>query len=286
MRRTLFGLVATGLLLGQAGCKSCNGCPDSPPGGAPAPFIGPGPGPAPMPQGAPWLPEPPSAPAPVGVQSKSVDPAAFQSDTAWKAGNGPSVRLYPPEVVENDGTTKIIPLVTPDPFGADKPSKVKEKAATKEPPLLPLGIPQFAQARDKVANGRRPSLDDGLGWLQTNGYKTILFLHEPGALDSADRQQVEKRGMTFVSMEVSAMTLSQKSIDDFNRIVGDGAGLPLFVYDTDGSLTGGLWYLHFRQTQGATDEAARKLARPLGLREDGDLAHQQMWQSAQKLVKE
>jgi protein tyrosine phosphatase (PTP) superfamily phosphohydrolase (DUF442 family) len=140
--------------------------------------------------------------------------------------------------------------------------------------------------RSKVANGLRPTLDDGLGWLQANGYKTVLYLHAPGSPDSADRLQVEKRGMKFIAMEVSSVTLSQKIIDEFNRIVGDSAGLPLFVYDTDGSLTGGLWYVHFRLTQGASDDEARKHARRLGLREDGEGGHREMWQAAQKFMSE
>jgi protein tyrosine phosphatase (PTP) superfamily phosphohydrolase (DUF442 family) len=147
-----------------------------------------------------------------------------------------------------------------------------------------VGILRFVIVRAKVANGLRPSLDDGLDWLQANGYKTVLYLHDPTASDSADRQQVEKRGMKFMALEVSPVTLSQKTIDDFNRIVGDSAGLPLFVYDNDGSLTGGLWYLHFRVAQGLPDETARRQARPLGLREDGEGAHREMWQATQRLV--
>jgi len=194
--------------------------------------------------------------------------------------------LYPPEVAENPDANKKVQLYPPDGFGSDKPAspKVEGGPTTKEPPLLPVGIAQFVQVRAKVANGLRPSLDDGLGWLQANGYKTVLYLHDPGVPESADRQQVEKRGLRFIAMEVSPVTLSQKIIDDFNRIIGDSAGLPLFVYDGDGSLAGGLWYLHFRLTQGASDEAARNQARPLGLREEGEGGQREMWQAVQKVM--
>jgi hypothetical protein len=292
MRRMfVFGMVAAGVSLAQIGCKS-NGlwCSSPQPGTQSGPIVvGPGPGAAPVPQGGTqWLPEPPVGPAPIGSQSSSNFPNGNQKDIAWKSALGPSVRLYPPENGDNLDSNKKIPLRPPEVVDAEKPISPKAEAekSTKEPPLLPVGIPRFALVREKVANGLRPSLDDGLGWLQANGYRTVLFLHEPGSPESVDRLQVEKRGMRFLALEVSPMTLSQKTIDDFNRIVGDSAGLPLFVYDTDGSLTGGLWYAHFRQTHGATEESARKHASQLGFREEGEITHRQMWQAVQKLMSE
>jgi protein tyrosine phosphatase (PTP) superfamily phosphohydrolase (DUF442 family) len=292
MARTLMvGFIVAELFLGQAGCKSSGTCPQ--PGPPPGPILVPGPGPvlapAPMPRSTPWLPEPPIAPAPMDSQSKSIDPYVYQKDVAWTQGLlAPSVRLYPPEAIESSGGDKRVQLRPPEVSDSENPgiSRAEAGSTTKEPPLLPVGISQFTQVRPKVANGLRPTLDDGLGWLKTNGYKTVLYLHAPGSPDSADRQQVEKRGMSFIAMEVSSVTLSQKIIDEFNRIVGDSAGLPLFVYDTDGSLTGGLWYVHFRLTQGASDDEARKHARRLGLRENGDGSHREMWQAAQKFMSE
>jgi hypothetical protein len=82
---------------------------------------------------------------------------------------------------------------------------------------------------------------------------------------------------------VSPQALTQKLVEEFSRIARDGAGYPLFVYDRDGSLAGGLWYLHFRTAEGATDEAARVRAAALGLREDRD-GHREMWQAIRKLL--
>jgi protein tyrosine phosphatase (PTP) superfamily phosphohydrolase (DUF442 family) len=285
MRRALtFSFAVAGLALLPIGCKSSGTCPAPTPGPVLAPAPGPVYAPAPMPKGMPWLPEPPIAPAPVDTQSKSIDPYLPQKDAVWAPGLGPSVRLYPPEVIEGSDIDKKVELRPPEESTSEKPAVPKLEKATKEPPLFPVGISQFVQVREKVANGLRPTLDDGLAWLQSNGYKTILHLSAPGGPDSADRQQVEKRGMRFITMEVSSLTLSQKVIDEFNRIVGDNAGLPLFVYDADGSLTGGLWYIHFRLAQGASEEEAKRRARQLGINENGDAGHREMWLAAQKYV--
>src|SRR5262249_19368858 len=83
------------------------------------------------------------------------------------------------------------------------PIKVQEPPAT---PPLPVGIPQFATARPGVASGLKPLLD-GLDWLQENGYRTVLHLRLPGTEDAADRKQIEKRGLKYLSLEVSPQTL-------------------------------------------------------------------------------
>jgi protein tyrosine phosphatase (PTP) superfamily phosphohydrolase (DUF442 family) len=129
-------------------------------------------------------------------------------------------------------------------------------------------------------------LDDGLDWLQANGYRTVLQVKRPGADDGADRRQVEKRGMQYRSLEVSPQTLSRTTVQAFNRIVNDGAGHPLFVYDRDGALAGALWYLYFRTAENAGDDVARIRAGGLGLREGRDEAHREMWLAVQRFLSE
>jgi protein tyrosine phosphatase (PTP) superfamily phosphohydrolase (DUF442 family) len=159
---------------------------------------------------------------------------------------------------------------------------VTEKSATS----LPVGIPRFASAGDNVAAGLRPSLDDGLDWLKDRGYRTVLHIRAPGDEDNADRKQVEKRGMKYVSIEVSPQTLARTTVDDFNRIVRNTDGQPLFVYDRDGALAGALWYLHFRTALQLPDDVSRIRAGALGLREDQAGPHRDMWQAAQKYLAE
>src|SRR5262249_48967695 len=136
---------------------------------------------------------------------------------------------------------------------------------------------------DQVASGLKPLLD-GLDWLQAAGYRTVLHVRLPGTDDSADRREVEKRGLKYLSLEVSPQTLSQAAVEQFNRTIGDPANYPLFVYDRDGMLAGGLWYLYFRTAERQTDDAARTQANRLGLKEAATDEHRAMWLAIQKYL--
>jgi protein tyrosine phosphatase (PTP) superfamily phosphohydrolase (DUF442 family) len=301
MKRHLVGFLLAALPLVVQGCSHCHPRPQ--PGPCPCP--GPGPGPAPMvvapgavpPRGA-VLPDAPVAPAPPApVQSKSPD---FSQDLSWRAGGAPSVRLYPPEIVEGSDNKKLPPR--PEVFENDKPAPkvdlgnpqapadkqvpVVDKPAPPKVSSFPVGIPQFAQTNDNLASGLRPSLDDGLDWLRDNGYKTVIYLRAPGDNDSADRKQVEQRGMKYFSLEISPQTLSKTLANEFSSLVTEQGNRPVFVYDSDGARAGAMWYLHFRLGQKASDDDARTQARALGLRENRNGLHQEMWDAARKLTQE
>lgn len=213
-----------------------------------------------LPPAAPPPALPPSAPSP----SPSYRPPADQ----WTPAQPPPARsgvrtpeppsrnpvlLYPPEIgVDRDKGEAVPPVQTPPPSSGS----------------LPAGIPGFAMVGKEVATGLRPSLDGGLDWLQQKSYRVVLHLRAPGQDDAADRRQVEKRGMKYLSVEVAPTTLTRKFLEDFVRVVQDPGYRPLFVYDGDGSLAGPLWYAYFRLGENASDDLARIRAAGLGLRED------------------
>jgi protein tyrosine phosphatase (PTP) superfamily phosphohydrolase (DUF442 family) len=150
-------------------------------------------------------------------------------------------------------------------------------------PPLPVDIPQFAMARPRVASGQQP-FPDGVTWLRQHGYTTVLHVRAPGEDNAAARRQFEGRGLRYLSLEVSPKTLSKEIVERFNRIVTDEGNLPLFVYDRDGSLTGALWYLHFRLVDRLPDEKARTEAARLGFKPDTE--HLTMWLAVQNLLKD
>jgi protein tyrosine phosphatase (PTP) superfamily phosphohydrolase (DUF442 family) len=317
MPRLLLLMFLTAAVLTATGCQCCRqpvatrttvvppgtACP--PPGGVvlpppPAPIGAPPPGFVPGP-GAPSIGPPPAGPPTVrqfAPGSASLSPPRFEPnwlpadarEAASKsvlndpllgptgttpAPSGP--RLYPPE--NSDKNTGEPPLLDEKAKPSVFPSGAPKQAKTP----FPVGIPQFAPATNGVWAGLRPSIDDGLDWLAANEYRTVVHLRAPGEPENADRKQVEKLGMTYVSLEISPQSLSRAKLDEFAKLVGDVARRPLFVYDQDGSLAGPLWYLYFRKA-GDDDDLARIKANPLGLRADRDGPHRLMWLAVQQYL--
>jgi protein tyrosine phosphatase (PTP) superfamily phosphohydrolase (DUF442 family) len=323
--KTFTALLLAVLVAGVAGCRSEYYRPAAQAPVVQAPFAAPaapvpvtGPGPATV-----IVPPPPAAinppsvnppvpipPGPISPSLPSVAPPAPipatpdirhftpQGEPKWQPDPG----YTPPKSTAEPPRISVL-LLPPEPLTDPKEiAKLKtEKGQTGKllPPErvdrrdsfaqgnLPVGIPQFTevQGKDKIAVGLRPSLDEGLDWLQSNGYRTVLLVRLPGEEDQADRKQVEKRGMKFLTVEVSPLTLSKDIVEQFNRIVADKGVLPLFVYDRDGSLAGALWYLHFRSAELQPDDAARLRAGALGLREDRDGSHRDMWLAIQNYLR-
>ncbi len=150
---------------------------------------------------------------------------------------------------------------------------------------MPVGIPQFAPVKEGVATGLRPSYLEGLDWLAARGYRVVLHLRQPNDVISADKQQVERHGMKYLSLEVTPQSLKE-TLDQFNSIVGDSANLPLFVYDKDGLVAGTLWYLHFRTVERLADDKARAKAVPLGLQVEQNESNRSLWLAIQKVLEQ
>jgi protein tyrosine phosphatase (PTP) superfamily phosphohydrolase (DUF442 family) len=199
-------------------------------------------------------------------------------------GGDAGVRLAPPEGIAPDSSrdfTRQYPPQTAEPPVATIPPRPRDESPAT--PSLPVDIPQFAMAKKGVASGQQP-FSDGVAWLQAHGYKTVLHVRPPEDTDNVAERIFTRRGLKYISLQVSPTTLSREVVERFNRVVSDEANQPLFVFDRDGSLAGGLWYLHFRLVDGQSDEKARAEAARLGFREDG--AHRTMWIAVQKYLRD
>jgi protein tyrosine phosphatase (PTP) superfamily phosphohydrolase (DUF442 family) len=267
-------------------------CPPPPPRCSPCP-----PCPSPCPP-----PCPPAAAGPVnpGGTVRGYEPPLAPEPT-WRPSTDPGVRLAVPEpapVSPPSDSTRLFgpepmppvpaapapPAASPPPASipSKPPAGVGEERTTPATPPLPAGIPRFARAKNRVAAGLRPMID-GLDWLAANGYKTVLHLRAPGEDDVTDRRQFEARGLKYFSLEVS-VPLTREVVEEFNHMIGDPGNQPLFVYDRDGILAGGLWYLHFRIADGASDEDARTNAARLGLKDDQSAEAKRMWLAIQQYL--
>jgi protein tyrosine phosphatase (PTP) superfamily phosphohydrolase (DUF442 family) len=173
------------------------------------------------------------------------------------------------------------PAQSPEPPAAVNPPNVAEK---REQPLAPpLDIPGFALAKTKVATGLKP-FPDGIAWLKANGYRTALHVRAPGEDDKAAQDLFRKNGLDYQTLEVPPGSLSKEVVEAFNRCVTDQGKYPLFVFDKDGATTGALWMLHFRLTEGVSEEKARLEAGRLGWKPEQDPAHKVMAEAAARYL--
>lgn len=250
-----------------------NGQPYGVQPGPAAPFpTAPGPGanvnPAPPAPAAPFPSVTPNQPAGnAGPGQTSKFESHWQpAEARAPAKNPPRILLAPPEPLPEEPKT---PATTPMAPGSG----------------LPVGIPRFAYVKKGVASGLTPAPDDGLTWLKASQYRTVLHLRTgDGTNADAHRQATEKFGLRYVSLEVSPESLTKESVDQFFQLVRDGQQHPLFVFDRDGTLAGGLWYLWFRLGEELPDDVARIRARTLGLRDDGDEQQRAMWRAVERYL--
>ena len=180
-----------------------------------------------------------------------------------------------------DSTRRYSPQTAEPPKVPTMPPAKDDGAAS---PALPVDIPGFAAVKPNVANGQKP-FAGGVLWLKAHGYNSVFYLRAPGEDDSAVRREFEDQKMQYLSLEVTPEKLSKASVDKFITLVDDPKNLPLFVYDKDSSLAGGLWYLHFRLVDKMTDEKARAEVAHLGFKEDQDGSHRNMWIAVQNYMR-
>ena len=221
--------------------------------------------------GFPVVPPPPSPGARIDplappLITKSPPPVETPWQPAERADPAPPivqprVQLYAPEVLEKPADAKSDPLKQPN---ANVPTN-------------------FTAVQKGVRAGTRPSLDE-LDWLRDNAAASVIHIRLPGEDDTADRKQIESRGMRYIAFEVSPQTVTKQQIDAFIALVRDHARLGMFVYDRDGSLDGPMWYAYFRRGDFDSADAALLRAYPLGLQTERAGQHRDMWQAVQSVV--
>src|SRR5579884_1885964 len=285
------------LALSLAGCAHkqapCDGCgavppppgarivPAPPPGATvipgpppqPTPFQ-PGPGGVSLPQD-PSRPQFPSTPSANPVRPPDVQGQVRLPDDLFAPGNVQQSGYRP----NNDApTVRLAPPTRDEPPVADTPAADRTgKTPLAAPPAV--DVPEFAEVRPGVFVGLQPS-PDGIGWLQGHGYRTVLHLRSPEATDTAAQRVFEYRRIGYVSLQVAPRQISREAVEAFNRVVADPAARPLFVFDGDGSLVPGMFYLHFRTAGGMTHEQALAAAAKNGFRPDTNANHQAFLQAA------
>ena len=253
--RSLFLTLAISSVV-LSGCRTSL-CRRSPPQGCPPPARGSAIPPAGIPDGPPMAPIPRGAapdsgaselllPQPPPGKNRSEYPRIVPAESRGAILGDPDY-AEPPKVVDAD------------------PAPVEEKKSV--PANAASGIPDFTQIKDGVSAGGRPALD-GLDWLKAKGCETVVYLRRMTDDDVTDRRQVERRDMKFISLLVTPEGLTQEWLDAFNKTVGDTGSRPIYIYASDATVAGTVWYLHLRTAEFLTHDEARVRAGRLGLKDE------------------
>jgi uncharacterized protein (TIGR01244 family) len=141
------------------------------------------------------------------------------------------------------------------------------------------GIPHYTIVEANVATGGQPTLD-GIKWLTERGFRAVLNLLPDDEADPAEASMVRELGLEYVSLPVTASSITREVAEMFNQIVDDAKYRPLFIHDSTGARTGALWYLHRVRVDQVPEDRARSQAARIGLQDsDTDL-----WLAIQRIL--
>jgi hypothetical protein len=133
------------------------------------------------------------------------------------------------------------------------------RPVTAEPPKAPAatGLAGYTKVKDGLYAGAKPTLD-GFDSLKAAGFRSVVYLHAPGADVAAVKDMASTRDLNFIGIETTPENLA----DRLNR--------PAYVFADEPTRAGAVWYLHFRTAEALGDDVARLRAKPLGLSEQGE----------------
>lgn len=286
IRRIVLGTLATGALLTAAGCRHCCRSLQR----EPRPYLPPAPGGAFLgPSGRTTIPptniptQPGTVPPPAAFVPTDPTPPVNPPPANFRPGLPPASLNLPPLPKGNQE------LLLPDPLpgggrSAFPPSGSSPGASLDPAPPRPMAsaeLPGFTELKPGVAAGQKPTTQ-GFAELKAKNYRTVAFLHAPGADTSSARELAERQGLAFVPIESSPEKLAE-ALQKLNGLVADRAAQPLYAYADEGPRAGAVWYLHFRTVDADGSEVAKVKAGGLGLDATSPLAVQ-FWTAIQAIM--
>jgi uncharacterized protein (TIGR01244 family) len=105
----------------------------------------------------------------------------------------------------------------------------------------PSLIPNYTVVKPGLAAAGRPT-DEGLRQLKAQGFGTVIDLRtaaEDGQPD--EKALVEAQGLKYVSVPLTAASLSASDVDAVERVLGDAASGPVLLHCQSANRVGGVW---------------------------------------------
>jgi protein tyrosine phosphatase (PTP) superfamily phosphohydrolase (DUF442 family) len=216
---------------------------------------------------------------PAGAEAQPAERSAGAAKGA--ADPSPLDNLPPldlPSEVTQGSKPKLLgegnPVPAPSPSVATPATEPSTAPANdSSPPPIPAasqskapGIARFVSVAPEVAGGSLPAAE-GLDWLASMGYKTLVDLREASEMSPAFIQAVDQRGLRYVPLPISLKTLDAEHLSRFRRELEMTRGLAYF-FDGEGARAGALWYADQMASAKVDEATARRQARELGTTDD------------------
>jgi uncharacterized protein (TIGR01244 family) len=125
-------------------------------------------------------------------------------------------------------------------------------------------FPNYRVLRPGLAVAGKPSAE-GLAQLKAMGFKTVVDLRTEKEGTKDEEAVVKAAGLAYVSIPVTAETLSQADADAVGRVLDDPRAGPVLLHCASANRVGAVWAL-LRIGQGKTLEEAEAEGRTIGLK--------------------
>ncbi len=104
----------------------------------------------------------------------------------------------------------------------------------------PAVIPNYHRVRPDLATAGRPSAE-GLLRLKAMGFRTVIDLRTEGEGVKAEQEAVEKEGLRYVWVPMTAATMSAADVAKVASVVDDAAAGPVLLHCAAANRAGGVW---------------------------------------------
>jgi uncharacterized protein (TIGR01244 family) len=128
----------------------------------------------------------------------------------------------------------------------------------------PLAIPNYHVVKPGLATSAQPT-PDGLRSLKTKGFKTVINLRmdsEPGVKE--EEAAVKEQGLDYVSVPLSAATLTQDKVDQVRRALEDPKAGAVLLHCASANRAGAVWTV-IEVQRGKSYEEALAAGQAIGL---------------------
>jgi len=142
---------------------------------------------------------------------------------------------------------------------------VAAAAAGEPPPTVDAGsIPNYRLVQPGLATAGQPA-QEALAKLKDMGFRTVVNLRTEQEGTAAERVVVEGQGLRYVSVPVTAESLSLADADAVEKVLHDPSSGPILLHCASSNRVGAVWAL-IQSREGKSLDEALAAGREAGLR--------------------